>query len=123
MTQQHTNGRILNDIGRISLLGNRKKIAKFLRRTFACRSTFLYATECPARKNLEHSFQFVHPICTGMLLAACDQQRLVAHQSKFKKLRDPLCWFVQEADMLQLTFFYPGQALMNLVRPIVLQRS
>ncbi len=33
----------LNDIGRNCLLGNRKKIAKFLRRTFTCRSTFLYA--------------------------------------------------------------------------------
>jgi hypothetical protein len=32
----------LNDIGRNSLLGNSKKIAKFLRRTFTCRSTFLY---------------------------------------------------------------------------------
>jgi hypothetical protein len=33
---------ILNDIGRNSLLGNGKKIAKFLKRTFTCRSTFLY---------------------------------------------------------------------------------
>jgi hypothetical protein len=33
----------LNDIGRNSLLGNGKKIAKFLMRTFTCRSTFLYA--------------------------------------------------------------------------------
>jgi hypothetical protein len=33
----------LNDVGRNSLLGNRKKIAKFLMRTFTCRSTFLYA--------------------------------------------------------------------------------
>jgi hypothetical protein len=32
----------LNDIGRNSLLGNRKKLAKFLMRTFTCRSTFLY---------------------------------------------------------------------------------
>jgi hypothetical protein len=32
----------LNDIGRNSLLGNRKKIAKFLMKTFTCRSTFLY---------------------------------------------------------------------------------
>jgi hypothetical protein len=32
----------LNDIGRNSLLGNRKKIAKFLMRTSTCRSTFLY---------------------------------------------------------------------------------
>jgi hypothetical protein len=32
----------LNDIGRNSLLGNRKKIANFLMRTFTCRSTFLY---------------------------------------------------------------------------------
>jgi hypothetical protein len=32
----------LNDIGRNFMLGNRKKIAKFLMRTFTCRSTFLY---------------------------------------------------------------------------------
>jgi hypothetical protein len=32
----------ITDIGRNSLLGNRKKIAKFLKRTFTCRSTFLY---------------------------------------------------------------------------------
>jgi hypothetical protein len=32
----------LNDIGRNSLLGNRKKKNKFLIRTFNCRSTFLY---------------------------------------------------------------------------------
>ncbi len=31
-----------NDIGSNSLLGNRKKIAKCLMRTFTCRSTFLY---------------------------------------------------------------------------------
>jgi hypothetical protein len=30
-----------NDIGRNCLLGHRKKIAKFLMRTFTCRSTFL----------------------------------------------------------------------------------
>jgi hypothetical protein len=35
----------LNDIGRNSLLGNRKKIAKFLKRTFTCRSTFLYGDD------------------------------------------------------------------------------
>jgi hypothetical protein len=39
----------LNDIGRNSLLGNRKKIAKFLRRTFTCRSTFLYGEDTLAR--------------------------------------------------------------------------
>ncbi len=33
---------ILNDISRNFLLGNRKKIAKFLMRTFTYRSTFLY---------------------------------------------------------------------------------
>jgi hypothetical protein len=32
----------LNDIGRKCLLGNRKKVAKFVMRTFTCRSTFLY---------------------------------------------------------------------------------
>ncbi len=35
-------GWILHDIGRNSLLGNRKKIAKFLMSTFTYRSTFLY---------------------------------------------------------------------------------
>jgi len=39
----------LNDISRNSLLGNRKKIAKFLMRTFACRSTFLYDYTPPPR--------------------------------------------------------------------------
>jgi hypothetical protein len=38
----------LNDIGRNCLLGNRKKIAKFLMKTFTCRSTFLYAFNEPA---------------------------------------------------------------------------
>jgi hypothetical protein len=37
----------LNDIGRNSLLGKRKKIAKFLMRTFTCRSTFLYGFDGP----------------------------------------------------------------------------
>jgi hypothetical protein len=32
----------LNDLGRNSLLGKRKKTAKFLMRTFTYRSTFLY---------------------------------------------------------------------------------
>jgi hypothetical protein len=40
----------LNDIGRNSLLGNRKKIAKFLMRTFTCRSTFLYVLDVLFRK-------------------------------------------------------------------------
>jgi hypothetical protein len=39
---KQTNSWILNDIGRNSLLGKRKKIAKFLMRTFTYRSTFLY---------------------------------------------------------------------------------
>ncbi len=37
-----SNSWILNDIGRNFLLGNRKKIAKCLMRTFTYRSTFLY---------------------------------------------------------------------------------
>jgi hypothetical protein len=43
MRSKHASSEILNAIGRNSLLGNRKKIAKFLMRTFTCRSTFLYA--------------------------------------------------------------------------------
>ncbi len=43
MRSKHTSSKILNDIiGRNCLLGNRKTIAKFLMRTFTCRSTFLY---------------------------------------------------------------------------------
>jgi hypothetical protein len=40
VTQQED--KLFNDIGRNSLLGNGKKIAKFLMRTFTCRSTFRY---------------------------------------------------------------------------------
>jgi hypothetical protein len=38
---------VLNDIGRNFLLGNRKKIAKYLMTTFTCRSTFLYVMKIP----------------------------------------------------------------------------
>jgi hypothetical protein len=66
---------ILNDIGRNSLLGNRKKIAKFLMKTFTCRSTFLYGTGVSENKakihvilwdgvgwecNCEHMCEIVH---------------------------------------------------------------
>jgi hypothetical protein len=37
----------LNDIGRNYLLGYSKKIAKYLMRTFTCRSTFLYVAFYP----------------------------------------------------------------------------
>ena len=42
MRSKHASSKILNDIGRNSLLGSRKKIAKLLMRTFTCRSIFLY---------------------------------------------------------------------------------
>jgi hypothetical protein len=45
----------LNDIGRNCLLGNRKKIAKFIMRTFACRSTFLYGPRHRLRKSVNKS--------------------------------------------------------------------
>jgi hypothetical protein len=45
MRSKHASSEILNDIGRNSLLGKRKKIAKFLERTFTCRSTFLYGED------------------------------------------------------------------------------
>ncbi len=47
MRSKHASSKILNDIGRNSLLGNRKKIAKFLMMTFTCRSTFLYGFTPP----------------------------------------------------------------------------
>ncbi len=53
------NSRILNDIGRNSLLGKRKKIAKFVMRTFTYRSTFLYGLErLPEMKTLQQSSRF-----------------------------------------------------------------
>jgi hypothetical protein len=48
---------IWNDIGRNCLLGHRKKIAKFLMRTFTCRSTFLYGLNTLQRQNTEISKQ------------------------------------------------------------------
>jgi hypothetical protein len=56
-----SNSCILNDIGSNSLLGNGKKIAKFLMRTFTCRSTFLYGREEHCRRmprNFISSSQF-----------------------------------------------------------------
>ncbi len=47
---KQTDSWILNDVGRNSLLGNGKKIAEFLMRTFTCRSTFLYASTVPLRR-------------------------------------------------------------------------
>jgi hypothetical protein len=45
----HAGGTIWNDIARNCLLGNGKKIAKCLMRTFTCRSTFLYVLRPLAR--------------------------------------------------------------------------
>ncbi len=42
MLHNITNSSIFSYIGRNCLLGNKKKIAKFLMGTFTCRSTFLY---------------------------------------------------------------------------------
>jgi hypothetical protein len=39
---KYSYNRIWNYVSRNCLLGHRKKIAKFLKRTFTCRSTFLY---------------------------------------------------------------------------------
>ena len=41
---KYSNRWIWNDIGRNFLLGHRKEIAKFLMKTFTCRSTFLYGS-------------------------------------------------------------------------------
>ncbi len=59
MRSKHASSKILNDIGRISMLGNRKKIAKFLTRAFTCRSTFLYVEM--------ESFPFVDDEESGLL--------------------------------------------------------
>ena len=50
MRSKQASSKILNDIGRNSLLGNKKKIAKFLMRTLTCRSTFLNAMGILCRK-------------------------------------------------------------------------
>ncbi len=46
------NSWIFNDIFRNPLTGNRKKVAKFLMKTFAWRSTFLYAIEANGTPSL-----------------------------------------------------------------------
>ncbi len=50
----NTHPLILHDIGGNSLLGNRKKIAKFLMRTFTCRSTCRIATAIRKERNHEN---------------------------------------------------------------------
>ncbi len=52
-----SNSWILNYIGRNSLLGNRKKIAKFLMRTFTWRSTFLYAGHSHYRHTAKNQYR------------------------------------------------------------------
>jgi hypothetical protein len=49
----------LNDVGRNCLLGNGKKIAKFLMRTFTCRSTFLYVPMGSNRGNWKSPSHFL----------------------------------------------------------------
>jgi hypothetical protein len=49
----------LNDIGRNCLLGYRKKIAKFLMRTFTCRSTFLYGKIAYFKGNMSRDKYFL----------------------------------------------------------------
>jgi hypothetical protein len=51
----------LNDIGRNCLLGYRKKIAKFLMRTFTCRSTFLYDCCCLPARFLDKETKILFP--------------------------------------------------------------
>ncbi len=57
---KYCNSWLFSDIGRNNdyLLGNRKQIAKFLMRTFACHSTFLYAY---TSKNLANKSCVVGP--------------------------------------------------------------
>jgi hypothetical protein len=49
----------LNDVSRNCLVGNGKKIAKFLMRTFTCRSTFLYVCWA-AQQGLKRKWAFSH---------------------------------------------------------------
>jgi hypothetical protein len=75
----------LNDIGRNYLLGNRKKIAKFLMRTFTCRSTFLYA--CPLAP-IKGEISLTLTLTPGLLLYCRGEQEqgLIP-----EKLLSPLC--------------------------------
>ena len=50
-----TNSWIFIDSGRNCLLGNKKKIAKLLMRTFTCRSTFLYDLDHRKKDESEYS--------------------------------------------------------------------
>ncbi len=55
-----SNSCIFIDIGRNCLLGNRKKVAKFLMRTLTCRSTFLYGPVIPFIKCNPKIMSFVY---------------------------------------------------------------
>jgi hypothetical protein len=73
----------LNDIGRNSLLGNRKKIAKFLMRTFTCRSTFLYdytTAFTPSIESRDNSNRMKEP---KILLMTVTRGRIISGQGEF----------------------------------------
>ena len=63
---KQTNSWILNDIGRNSLLGKRKKIAKFLMRTLTYRSTFLYELNHTTAESLVFYKSFNTRFCTHL---------------------------------------------------------
>ncbi len=89
-----TNSWIFSDIGRNCLLGNRKKKNKFLKRTFTCRSTFLYgnsqlvpllSTVLYSRDHLLENILFVF----ALLLK---RPPISAGSVQRKQTMQPACW-------------------------------
>ncbi len=90
-----SNSWILNDISRKSLLGNGKKIAKFIMRTFTCRSTFLY--DSPVNNKFTSCDTTSAPSRYGTLIKNCFQINSLAQQGPsiflFKKRQNNLMCF------------------------------
>ncbi len=80
-----TNSWIFNDIGRNCLLGNRKKIAKFLflMRTFTCRSTFPYALCTLSHNSLFASIIYISQKSPSSLHALQSIPRKVIFSHRF----------------------------------------
>jgi hypothetical protein len=69
------------------LLGHRKKIAKFLMRTFTCRSTFLYACQIPSAAFTVTLF-VACSFKNSKILAARSTIRLVGYGLGLSKLQN-----------------------------------
>jgi hypothetical protein len=94
VTQQADEQLNIDDLGRNSLLGKSKKIAKFLMRTFTCRSTFLYGAGIEGLfSRLHHSRPTASPSASRPLkhIFYCCQMERAIFSLKDGVLRETPC--------------------------------